>query len=145
MENKELLKALAGFQQEVPVIYKETKAYGYNYADLAQILSTINPLLKKHGLGFSQILSENRLFTTVFHVETGQSIQSSITIPQNVELRGQNTFQVLGSAITYLRRYSLSAMLGLVTDKDTDANGDEVKSKPKEDPKPKKEYLSISH
>ena len=32
-----------------------------------------------------------------------------------------NEFQVLGSAITYIRRYALSSMLGLVTDKDTDA------------------------
>ena len=34
-----------------------------------------------------------------------------------------NEFQSLGSAITYLRRYSLSSMLGIVTDKDVDAAG----------------------
>ena len=42
-----------------------------------------------------------------------------------------NEFQVLGSAITYLRRYSLSSMLGLVTDKDTDASGEQIKVEPK--------------
>ena len=42
-----------------------------------------------------------------------------------------NEFQVLGSAITYLRRYALSSMLGLVTDKDTDASGEQVKNEPK--------------
>ena len=42
-----------------------------------------------------------------------------------------NEFQVLGSAITYLRRYALSSMLGLVTDKDTDASGEQVKHEPK--------------
>ena len=41
-----------------------------------------------------------------------------------------NTFQVMGSAITYYRRYTLSTMLGLVTDKDADASGEQVKSKP---------------
>lgn len=40
-----------------------------------------------------------------------------------------NDFQVLGSAITYLRRYAISAILGLVTDKDTDASGEQVEKK----------------
>ena len=34
-----------------------------------------------------------------------------------------NDFQTLGSGITYLRRYSLSTILGLITDKDVDACG----------------------
>jgi hypothetical protein len=42
-----------------------------------------------------------------------------------------NDFQVLGSAITYLRRYALSSALGLVTDKDTDAGGEQVKTEAK--------------
>jgi uncharacterized protein YdeI (BOF family) len=42
-----------------------------------------------------------------------------------------NDFQVLGSAITYIRRYAISSMLGLVTDKDTDAGGEQVKDEPK--------------
>ena len=45
-------------------------------------------------------------------------------------LKGMNDFQVLGSAISYLRRYSLSSVLGIVSDKDTDASGEQV-SKPK--------------
>ena len=50
----------------------------------------------------------------------------------NVQLKGMNDFQVMGSAITYLRRYSLSSVLGLVTDKDTDAGGEQL-SKPKDE------------
>jgi hypothetical protein len=34
-----------------------------------------------------------------------------------------NDYQTLGSGITYLRRYSLSTILGLITDKDVDACG----------------------
>ena len=42
-----------------------------------------------------------------------------------------NDYQSLGSGITYLRRYSLSTMLGLITDKDVDACGEaEPKKKP---------------
>jgi hypothetical protein len=122
--------ALAGFQQECPTILQQTKGYGYTYADLPTILNVINPLLKKWGLGFSQPLDGNKVRTIVFHVETGETLESSIDIPQGVMLKGMNDFQVLGSAISYLRRYSISSILGIVSDKDTDASGEQV-SKPK--------------
>ena len=118
---KAIYKALADFQQECPVIHKDTDGYGYTYADLPQILETVNPLLKKHGLGFTQLANKNQLDTIVFHVESGESISSSTDIPQDVKLSNMNTFQVLGSAISYIRRYALSSILGIVTDKDTDA------------------------
>ena len=131
---KNLYKALADFQQEVPVILKETTGYGYQYADWPTILKEINPLMKKHGLGFTQTVdlatNETRdvavVTTTVFHTETGEKIQSSTMIPQGVQLKGMNDFQVLGSAITYIKRYALSAILGLVTDKDTDGAGEQL-------------------
>ena len=128
---KHLFKALADFQQEVPVIHKATQGYGYTYADLPKILEVINPLLKKHGLGFTQLINGTQIATCLFHIESAESIESKIDIPQGVILKGMNEFQVLGSAITYLRRYALSSMLGLVTDKDTDASGEQVKQEPK--------------
>ena len=128
---KHLFKALADFQQEVPVIHKATQGYGYTYADLPKTLEVINPLLKKHGLGFTQLINGTQIATCLFHIESAESIESKIDIPQGVVLKGMNEFQVLGSAITYLRRYALSSMLGLVTDKDTDASGEQVKQEPK--------------
>lgn len=128
---KNLFKALADFQQEVPVIHKATQGYGYSYSDLPKIFSVINPLLKKYGLGFTQLINDNGVSTIVYHVESGETIQSNTPIPQNVQLKGMNDFQVLGSAITYIRRYAISSMLGLVTDKDTDAGGEQVKHEPK--------------
>lgn len=136
---KNLFKALAAFQQEVPVIHKGTEGYGYSYADLPAIFETINPLMKKHGLGFYQAVNGSQVCTVVFHVESGESIESATDIPQGVQLTKMNDFQVLGSAITYIRRYALSSMLGLVTDKDTDAAGEQTKgkaSKPEDDGKP---------
>jgi hypothetical protein len=124
---KHIYKALANFQQEVPVIHKNTQGYSYSYADLPTIFEKINPLLKKHGLGFSQLLNGEAIDTIIFHVESGESIVSSVHIPQGVELKGMNSFQVLGSAITYLRRYALSAALGLITDVDNDAAGEQTK------------------
>lgn len=128
MENKtKLFKALADFQQEVPAIYEGSTGYGYKYADLKQILAVINPILKKHKLGFTQLLNNSSLETIVFHTESGENISSSVEIPQDVTLKGMNAFQVLGSAITYYRRYSLSSILGLVTDSDNDASTPKAK------------------
>ena len=128
MESKtKLFKALADFQQEVPAIYEGSTGYGYKYADLKQILAVINPILKKHKLGFTQLLNNSSLETIVFHTESGENISSSVEIPQDVTLKGMNAFQVLGSAITYYRRYSLSSILGLVTDSDNDASTPKAK------------------
>ena len=126
---KSIYKSLAEFQQECPVIHKATKGYGYSYSDLPTIFKVINPLLKKNGLGFTQLIDGNSIVTTLFHIQTGQTITSRTDIPNDVNLKGMNTFQVLGSAVTYIRRYALSSMLGIVTDKDTDASGEEVTNK----------------
>jgi len=123
---KNILKAIANFQQEVPVIHKGTTGFGYTYADLPAIFEIINPLLKKHGLGFYQAVNNSEIKTVVFHIETGEFIESNTNIPQDVELAKMNKFQVLGSAITYIRRYALSSLLGLVTEKDTDASGETI-------------------
>jgi len=126
---KELYKALAAFQAEVPNIYKNSTGYGYKFSDLGEINDIIKPLLTKNGLGYVQPLDGESLKTIIFHVESGESIESSVLIPQHVQLAKMNEFQVLGSAITYLRRYSLSSMLGLITDEDADAAGEQVKPK----------------
>ena len=127
---KHLFKALADFQQEVPTIHKGTQGYGYSYSDLPAIFKVINPLLQKHGLGFTQLINSNDgvnyLDTIIFHCESGEMIETKCTIPY-VPLKGMNDFQSFGSGVTYFRRYALASALGLVTDKDTDASGEQTK------------------
>ena len=125
---KNLLKALAEFQQSVPVIHKGTQGYGYSYANLATIFEIINPFLKANKLGFTQLVGDNNIKTIIFHYESGEQLETITTIPQGTNLKGMNDFQTLGSAITYIRRYALSSALGLITDKDTDASGEQVKT-----------------
>ena len=131
---KHLFKALAAFQQEVKPIFKGTKGYGYSYADLPTIFDKINPLLNKHGLGFTQLINtheeDNYLNTIIFHVESGETLESNTLIPQ-ATLKGMNDYQSFGSGVTYFRRYALSSALGLVTDKDTDAAGEQTPTKDK--------------
>jgi hypothetical protein len=124
---KNLLKALAEFQQSVSVIHKGTQGYGYSYANLATIFEIINPILKANKLGFTQLVGDNNIKTIIFHYESGEQLETITTIPQGTNLKGMNDFQTLGSAITYIRRYALSSALGLITDKDTDASGEQVK------------------
>jgi len=125
---KNLMKALADFQQECPTILKKTEGYGYKYADLPSIMEVVTPLLYKHGLVLSQpLIMENGIrcvHTILFHIESGEQLESKMEIPA-VSLKGMNDFQVLGSGITYIRRYELS-ILGIVTDEDTDAAGEQT-------------------
>lgn len=120
-----IYKALSAFQQEIEPITKDATGYGYKYISLPSMIETINPVLAKHGLGFYQPLDGKAVKTILFHIESGDVIESSIDIPQDVELKGMNAYQSLGSAITYLRRYSLASVLGLV-DEDNDASGEQI-------------------
>lgn len=129
IQHKSLYQALASFQQDVPQLLKNTKGYGYNYTDLSEIIKIINPYMKKHGLGFSQPLQKNEnngIRTVIFHVDTKEVLDSYIDLIEGVQLKGMNDFQVLGSQISYLRRYALVSALGLVSDSDTDASGKQV-------------------
>jgi len=128
---KNYYKALASFQQECPVLLKDTEGYGYKYVDLTKIINSINPLLKELGLGFTQKIGTNPetgqscLTTTVFHVASGESDSTTVDIPL-VDMKGQNIYQAFGSGTTYFRRYQLSSQLGVISDKDLDAYGEQV-------------------
>ncbi len=126
MENK-LFSSLSSFQKECPVIHKGTQGYGYSYADLPAIFEVINPILERYNLGFTQPICGAKVKTILYHTITGETLESETDIPQNVQLKGMNDFQVLGSAITYIRRYALSSMLGIITDKDNDGAGEQQK------------------
>ncbi len=127
---KNLIKSLSDFQNECPIIHKDTKGHNYTYADLPQIFSVINPLLKKHKLCFTQLLENDGIKTILFHVESGEQLESFTQIPK-VKLGSMNDYQAYGSGVTYFRRYALSSMLGIITDKDLDAAGTQVREQTK--------------
>lgn len=130
--------ALAIFQQGVPAISKEKSAgdgkWSYKYGSLPHIIEAIKPHLKTAGLVFFQPIvtvdGTEYIDTVVHHVESETSIDSRIELPQ-AEFKGMNIVQSKGAIITYMRRYALMSILGLVTDEDdTDAVGTvEQKSK----------------
>ena len=123
----ELNEALQGFQGTVGPIDKKAKGQvggnrNYRYADLTTIVATITPPMGEHALSFAQSIVPVDGFlvctTRVSHA-SGQWIEADACVP--IVEGGRNAVQDMGSAITYARRYSLSAALGLVADEDTDA------------------------
>jgi len=134
--SKTTRRRISDFEKEVPVIHKATEGFGYSFANLTTIFGIINPFMDKHGLGFTQYTEihetgQTILTTEVFSVDdTHDIVKSSMLIPMDVTLAKMNVFQVLGSAITYFKRYQIGAMLGLITDADTDAaTPDNLKAK----------------
>lgn len=123
--------ALLKFQKDVPQIKKDSQAgdgrFGYKYGSLPSILETINPHMHKHGLVITQtvaFLEGSQVLTTVLrHVDSGTQIESQMRFA-DVKFKGMNEVQSMGSEMSYLRRYSLTAILGIVADDDNDAQGD---------------------
>ena len=86
------------------------------YADLAEILNTVRPVLSRHGLAVSQhpAFAENMVqVETILLHKSGEWLASTITAPvQKADPQG------VGSAVTYCRRYSLAAIVGLSQEDD---------------------------
>lgn len=124
----------------VRVQTKKGGQYSFDYTDLGGIIDGIKPHFKEHGISVMQHayteIVENRLFvyvTTKIMHESGEWMSTKpLIMPAN------NSVQEMGGQITYLKRYSLSAILGISTEEDDDANGssgNEAKFEEKEKPK----------
>jgi hypothetical protein len=120
---KSLAKALAAFQAEVknPANTADNPFFKSKYAPLQDILNLVRPLLSKHGLSILQIPSgdgEKIVITTMLMHESGEWIESCPLVLK----ADKPTAQGAGSAITYGRRYALSAVLGISSEDDDDGN-----------------------
>lgn len=120
---KNIAKALAQFQAEVknPASTADNPFFKSKYAPLNDILSMTRPILSKYGLSVLQSPSgdgQNVTVTTLITHESGEWIESEpLTLKAD-----KATAQGAGSAITYARRYALSAMLGISSEDDDDGN-----------------------
>lgn len=112
---------------EVPnFVTDETARAGnrtYKYLNLATILKTIKPVFEKHGLAFSQRVTFDNTGETRQAIGTVETIifdneEQMVACSYPFFVTGDP--QQVGSAITYARRYSLYAVLGIFPDKDDD-------------------------
>lgn len=112
---------------EVPnFVTDETAQAGnrtYKYLNLATILKTIKPVFEKHGLAFSQRVTFDNAGESRQVIGTVETIifddeEQMVACSYPFFVTGDP--QQVGSAITYARRYSLYAVLGIFPDKDDD-------------------------
>lgn len=136
-----LTAALAAAQAEFPVIAKTLTArvptknggeYTYTYADLADVLNAVRPILARHGLAVTQPTTKDGLLVTRIRHVAGGVIESEVMLGQS-----PSSPQAFGGALTYLRRYELTTLLGIAAEDDRDAQDVPTpSSKPEREPLP---------
>jgi hypothetical protein len=127
----ELAAALSKAQGEMQAAIKDkvNPFFKSSYADLGSVWDAARPVLSKYGLCIMQTTEMNSdgskiiMVTTLAHT-SGQWVKSFL--PLNP---AKNDSQGIGAAITYLRRYSLSAIVGVVCDEDDDGETESGRGK----------------
>jgi len=114
----ELAEALSKAQGEMENAVKDSTNpfFKSHYADLASVILAIKIPLSKNGLSYVQLVKTDNGITSVETIlmhRSGQSISASM-----IAKPAKDDMQSLGSAITYARRYSLQAMVGLSAEDD---------------------------
>jgi len=115
----ELAQALAKAQAELhnPPKNKVNPHFNSRYVDLADGLDFIRKVLGKHGISFVQgtNIEEGFIFlhTRLMH-SSGQWLESVYPVC------GPDKHQIMGSAMTYARRYSIFGLVGVAGEDDDD-------------------------
>ncbi|MFE3839638.1 ERF family protein [Pseudogemmobacter sonorensis] len=125
--------ALAAARAEIPPIVKDatvdfTSAKGrthYRHETLAGIAKVIDPILPRYGLSYRFRTEQGNggvLVTCIIAHAAGHSEETALVAPPDAS-GSKNGYQAIGSAVTYLQRYTLKAALGLSAEADDDAQG----------------------
>jgi hypothetical protein len=129
--------AMSQAKAEMPVVTKnqlvdfEAKDGGrrtnYQYEDFADVVEAIQPVLSRHGL-YLRHTGSNDVSTGMVHVTCILGHQGGFReeTPLNTKIDtsgNKNHIQAIGSAITYLQRYSAKLALGLAAARDDDGQG----------------------
>jgi hypothetical protein len=125
---KELATALAIVQGQLTFAKKDSKNpfFKSNYADLESVWDACRDLLSANGLAIMQFPGDyvdgNMTLTTVMTHSSGEWVAQNMSLPVS-----KPDAQGAGSAITYMRRYALAAIVGVVQ-ADDDGNSASEKS-----------------
>ena len=112
---KELATALAIVQGQLTFAKKDSKNpfFKSNYADLESVWDACRELLSANGLAIMQFPGDyvdgNMTLTTVMTHSSGEWVAQNMSLPVS-----KPDAQGAGSAITYMRRYALAAIVGVV-------------------------------
>lgn len=123
-----LAPALFAAWQKFPVIPKTKEGQSGNrrfmYAPFDQVLDAVRPVLIEHGLMLTQGTDGHNLVTRLEHAASAEWREA--VMPINAEHANMQSY---GIELMYRRRYAAIAMLGIVTEDDTDGLGDKSKRK----------------
>lgn len=110
--------ALAQAEMHNAPLNKVNPHFKNRYADLAAIRDATIPILAKHGIAVTQPMAyrDGQFVLLTRFIFGDQSIESVYPLPAATDKP-----QIMGSALTYARRYSLAAMCGISADDDDDA------------------------
>lgn len=125
--------AMAEAQGEMPLMvknrlvnYKSEKSptgfVTYKHEDLAEVVETVKPVLKKHGLSHrfrTEHLEGGQIRVTCVITGHGHREENSLQSSRDTT-GGKNNLQEIASTVTYLERYTLKAALGLAAAHDDD-------------------------
>ena len=120
---KTLYEALLEVQREVPAIQKNgiNPHFKSKYITLDSLMSQVLPVLHKHNFIWITLPttenSDPSLSYALIYTPTGEKIEGTMSL----QAKGVSP-QDQGSAITYAKRYSISALLGIVADEDDDGS-----------------------
>jgi len=111
--------ALLQAQRAITFAVKDAKNphFKTTYADLSAVIDAVKPALNEAGIAFLQMPAPSdrdslALTTRLIH-ESGEWIESTATCPLQ-----KSDPQGYGSAVTYLKRYSLASAVGLYQEDD---------------------------
>lgn len=122
--------AMAELRQNMPTIIKTQEAsFGngkaaYQYEDLSAVTEALSPIMAACGLSFrwkTASTDKGVSVTCVLSHKDGHSEET--TLSAGLDTSGsKNPIQALGSAVTYLQRYTLKAAVGVAAAKDDDGH-----------------------
>jgi hypothetical protein len=128
---KDFDAAMAALRADLPTIVKTREvdfstAKGrthYRYEDLACVTEAVSPAMAAHGLSFrwqtdSSAPGAIRVTCVVSHA--AGHVELTTLSCANDDSGNKNDIQAIGSAVTYLQRYTLKAALGLAASADDD-------------------------
>ena len=131
-------QALAKAKAEIPPIIKnrhvayDNKGGGktdYRHEDLAEIARTVDPILSRYGLSYRFRTAQGQdgiTVTCVISHEAGYAEETTLKGGADTS-GGKNAIQAVGSAVTYLQRYTLKAALGLAAAQDDDGKATDAR------------------
>ena len=132
----ELAKALAAANLEIvnPSLDAVNPHFKSRYASLGAIINAVRLPLARHGISAVQTVSTDGgavgVTTTLLHASGEWMAETAMSA-----LPDRATVQQLGSVITYLRRYALASITGIVGEDDDDGNASTSPSAPRSEPR----------